>query len=312
MKRINKTKKILIALVLFGSLFSLDSCLKNSKYYTDFASVAPSVDLPLAATNANRPIAFAYDATVTSISIPYYINLASPKPLNKAVTATFAIDTAYLNSYNSDNGTNYALMPDSVYTVLNGWNRTIAAGQRLDSMYVKFDFTKMDLSQSYILPITIQSASVPIEQWNHLMINPSVKNQYDGSYDLRINTVGWGAYGIADGVTNDWGAIGLQTSGASSVVFDAGYQPAFAADGSATAFGATNPQFTFDPSTNKLVSVKNLATPDSRNRAFQINSAVPDSRYDPDTKTIYAAYIMTQTGRPPQYIYDTLTYLGPR
>jgi hypothetical protein len=316
MKQIRKINKILIGALMLVVIFSLDSCLKNSKYYTDFASVGASVDLPLAAANNNSPVAFAYDASITSVSIPFYINLASPKTLGTPVTATFALDTAFFNSYNDANGDTYSLMPDSVYTIINGWDRTIAPGHRLDSMYVKFDFTKMDLSQSYILPITIKSASVPIEQWNHLMINPSVKNKYDGNYNLQISTVGWGAYGIADGGSNNWGPISLVTSGGSSVIFNGagtgGGQVAFAADGSGTYFGATEPQFTFDPVTNKLISVKNLAAPDSRNRAFQINPAVTDSRFDPDTHKVYLAYIMTQNTRPPQYIYDTLTYVGPR
>jgi hypothetical protein len=89
-------------------------------------------------------------------------------------------------------------------------------------------------------------------------------------------------------------------------------QLAFNAANGSTAFGATNPQFTFDPSSNALTAVTNLAAPDSRNRQFQINSAVTDSRYDPASKTIYAAYLMTQNGRPTQYIYDTLVYQGTR
>jgi len=43
-----------------------------------------------------------------------------------------------------------------------------------------------------------------------------------------------------------------------------------------------------------------------------LNPAVTDSRYDPATQTIYAAYEMTQNGRPNQFIYDTLVYRGPR
>ena len=56
----------------------------------------------------------------------------------------------------------------------------------------------------------------------------------------------------------------------------------------------------------------NLIPDDGRGRAFAINPAVTDSRYDPATKTIYAAYLMFQNGRPTQYIYDTLVYKGSR
>jgi hypothetical protein len=144
------------------------------------------------------------------------------------------------------------------------------------------------------------------------MINIGAKNRYDGEYNLTLSTVGWGAYGIADGGSINWGKIGLVTSGASSVTFDIGYQPAFTSTGGPTGFGATDPQFTFDPSTNNLINVTNLAAPDSRNRAFTIDPSVTDSKFDPSTHNMYLAYIMTQTGRPPQYIKATLTYVGPR
>jgi hypothetical protein len=153
--------------------FAFSSCLKNGNYYTNFAAVNASVDLPLAAANSNGVVSFTYAGSVNSAQIPFYINLASPSPLNTAVTATFSIDTAYFNTYNANNGGIYTLMPSAAYTVVNGWSRTIPAGKRLDSMYVSFDFTQLNPNNSYVLPITISQASIPIEQWNHLMINPS-------------------------------------------------------------------------------------------------------------------------------------------
>ncbi|MBL0334798.1 MAG: hypothetical protein IPP73_05640 [Chitinophagaceae bacterium] len=65
----------------------------------------------------------------------------------------------------------------------------------------------------------------------------------------------------------------------------------------------------------RLVNVSNDIPDDGRGRAFRLNTAFTsptDSRYDPATKKIYAAYIMSQNGRPDQFIYDTLTYRGPR
>jgi len=297
----------LVVLISGGS-----SCLKNSSNNIDFSTVGASVDLPLAATNNNTVVSFSFTA-VLSASIPFYINLASPHTLGTAVTATFAIDSAYLTNYNVANSTDYQLIPDSDYTVLNGWNRTILPGQRLDSMYVKFDFTKMDPTQVYVLPVTIQTASVPIEQWNHLMISPSVRNKYDGEYNLVIETVGWGGFDIADGPPSyPWGPIGTVTYGPASVTFDYVSQPVCYPGGAPTGFGATQPLLTFDPNTNLLVSVVNLIPDDGRDRMFQIDPAVTTSRWDPATKNIYAAYLMFQTGRPTQHIYDTLIYQRPR
>jgi Domain of unknown function (DUF1735) len=299
-------------MVWIGILCIFSSCLKNSNYNTPFSTVDASVDLPLSAANNNSLISFSYTEGQPAY-FPVYINLASPNTLGISVTATLTVDTAFLNNYNSINSTDFQLLPDSDYTVLNGWARDIPAGHRLDSMYVMYNLDKMDLSARYVLPITIQNASVPIEQWNHLLINPQVKNKYDGEYDLIIKTVGWGAFGIADGPPAlDYGSLGMVTSGGSGLVFDIGAQPGFTNTGDPTSFGATNPQLTFDPVTNQLVSVVNLAPDDGRGRMFQIDSTVTTSHWDPVTKNIYAAYLMFQNGRPTQYIYDTLIYQGPR
>jgi hypothetical protein len=66
--------------------------------------------------------------------------------------------------------------------------------------------------------------------------------------------------------------------------------------------------FTFDVATDKLVSVTNTTPDDGRGRAFFLNPAITTSRYDPATKTIYAAYMLKQNGRPDMAIYDTLTF----
>ena len=71
-------------------------------------------------------------------------------------------------------------------------------------------------------------------------------------------------------------------------------------------------QFTVEPNTDKLLSVVNLVPDDGRGRTFFLNPAVPDSRYDPATQTIYGAYEMTQNGRPNQFIYDALVYKAVR
>ena len=290
MKKMKKINKTLTGMVLLVIVFSLNSCLKNGKYYTDFAAVGPSVDLPLSAADNLGLETYAFSSTETSASIPFYINLASPKPLGTAVTATLALDTAFFNSFNAANGGIYSILPDSVYTVINGWNRTIPAGQRLDSMYVKIDFTKMDLTQAYILPVTIQSASVPIEQWNHLLVNPSVKNQYDGTY----NMVG-SALRSGDPVkTGEFAPItmDLQTSGPSSVTF-ATLQPW--ADG--TGIGIGNPVLTVNSDNSVTITSSGGAS----------NAPGYNSHYNPDTQTFYISF--TWGGGPTSRLAtDTLTH----
>ena len=313
MKKIKAFNNNLLKVAGLVLIVSLSSCLKNGNYYTDFSAVNGSVDLPLAAANSNGVITFAYDATVTTTSIPVYVNLASPGTLGKAVTATLALDTAFLNQYNAANSTAFVVMPDSIFSVTS-WNRTIPAGKRLDSMVVTFNFAKMDLSQPYVFPVTIASSSEPIEQWNHLLLNVAVKNKYDGKYSMTIKLTGWGSYGISDGPQYSWPSkVGFVTTGANSgniVTNEVGAsQGGFTSAGALTGFGAAVPNYIFN-SSNICTSIVN-ESPDSRNRAFAPDPA-SSSYFDPKTHNIYLNYIMTQTGRTPQYISDTLTYVGSR
>ena len=144
-------------------MFSLPSCLKNGSDYINFATVAPSVDLPLAAANGNGVVAFTF--ATGSNTFPVYADLASPSVLG----------SAYLNSYNAANGTSYTLLPDSTYTVTS-LSLSIAAGQRLDSAIVTVNINMVDTSSaiSYVLPFSISAASQPIEQWSHLLLGVTV------------------------------------------------------------------------------------------------------------------------------------------
>jgi hypothetical protein len=236
------------------------------------------------------------------------------------ITVNLAVSQAALDSFNNAVGTSYELPPADVYSfpasvVIPKGTRQIMV-RPIITAAADYDYTK-----TYALPLTITSSSYGVVSSNYgtAIYQFIAENKYDGAYSFTEELVGWGAYGIADGPPSyTWGNnVNIETNGQfTDITFDPGgegnLQLAFGPTGSATAFGATNPQFTFDPSTDALVSVVNLTPNDGRNRQFQLNPAVTDSRYDATSKTIYAAYIMTQTGRPPQYIYDTLVYQGSR
>lgn len=248
--------------------------------------------------------------------IPVELGGTSDAPADIHVTLT--VDDSLLEAYNNDNGTNL-VDASSVATILNNGVVTIPTGSRIGYLQVKFNANNL-LAANYALPVKITSVAESgyaiSGNLNTGIVAIGPKNQYDGMYQLTILTTGWSAYGINDGPPAlTWPTnVGLVTSGPNSVVFSTevgSLQPAFAG-GSITGFGATEPQFTFDPTTNNLISVVNLVPDDGRGRTFFLNPAVTDSRYDPATQTIYAAYEMTQNGRPNQFIYDTLVYRGPR
>lgn len=106
--------------VIFWSLwivigFALSACLKNNKYFINYAGAGTLIEMPLAAPVANNPPNIlpggysiinygAYADTVTyaadTISTQVYVNVASPSVPGSANNATLAIDTAALDSMN--------------------------------------------------------------------------------------------------------------------------------------------------------------------------------------------------------------------
>ncbi len=319
MKMINKIKTISWSMGLLVALFSLPSCLKNGNYFVDFASAGASVDLPLAANHGNGLVAYTYNATVTSATIPVYVNLASPAKLGTATTLSVALDTAGLDAYNTNNGTSYTVLPDSVYTITGSYDLSIPANQRLDSFQVNLDLTKLDLSGSYVLPYTIVSAAVPIEQWNHLLLYISVKNAYDGNYTVTgtFNDVSNAAF------TNNYPMnINLVTSGPNSVdVFNTdlglvGYE--FLNAGTGTYYGSFGVRMFIDPTSNAVTSVINVYGQPAANTRSAVLDPSGINKRDPATGDIDVKYFMTQPSvipAPPSirsYFNEHYQYNGPR
>ncbi len=316
MKKVKSINKLAALIFFFGGTVSLTSCLKNSQYYTDFSKVAASVDLPLAATNNNGVVAFSYDASVTTTSIPVYVDVASPSLPGSSTSVTLALDTAYLNAYNNNNGTSYSVLPDSIYST-TGWNLTIPKGQRLDSMNVTFNFGKLDLSQNYILPITISSASLPVEQYNHLLLYISVKNKYDGHYTVT---------GTFKDITNaNFSAnypmdIDLVTSGPNSVdIYNSllgGVGYVFLNNGSTTYYGSFGIRMFFDANDNVTSVVNTYGQPAGNTRSAQLDPSgtnAEDASHNIDVK-----YFMIQPSAVPtppsirSYFNEHYAYIGPR
>ena len=277
-----------------------------------------SIGLTVSSTSNFLVASFNNSNTDTTVQlIP--VTLGGTSAATQDIHVTLTANDSLISNYDTANGTDYIVPPSSIITVANGGVVTIPKGQRTGYLQVTFkpsDFLGVDYAVGFTIT-KIQEAGYTISgNLNNGIVAIGIKNKYDGQYAFTIKTTGWSAYGISDGVSMQWPSnLSLITTGATSVIFntaqEGSLQPAFTTGGSPTAFGATEPQFTFDTN-DKLVSVDNLAPADARNRAFKINPSVTDSRYDPSSKTIYAAYLMTQNGRPTQYIYDTLVYVGPR
>ena len=253
---------------------------------------------------------------------------ANSLDLNKACKVVIKDDTAAVTQYNIANGTSYVPLPRSWYTAnfpatsMGGtYTLPFAAGEFAKQITITIpNATLLDPSTTYALGFTLVSNDGGFKNaiGKTLVFAIGAKNKYDGIYSLRIFQSGWTAYGISDGLTNDYpDNMSLITISAGGNKLFNNYTGTYLLAGfafpiSATQFGATTPVFTFDPATDKLIAVTNSTPDDGRQRTLVLDPAVTNSRYDPATKKIYAAFYMTQTGRPNQIFRDTLTYVKAR
>lgn len=319
-------KKRTIIFILFSfillSLFS--GCLKDKEYDEGRAGNKPDKNSKIVEIEGPQNGIYNVDliATNTDTTIANFVTvrLASNEPADKDIQVTFTVNSALVADYNTKNATNFAVPVAGLYSIPS-LTVTIPKGERQG--YLKLTTRAANLlGTEYALGIQLASVSDPgiklSGNFNKQIIAFAIRNKYDGVYSMTIKLKGWGAYSIADDdiVRNFPRNIQLITGTASSVTFYDGngsgaLQPGFTSSGGTTAFGAASPQYTFDAS-NKLMNVNNTTPDDGRGRAFRLNTTVTDSRYDPLTKKIHAAYLMSQNGRPDQEIYIVFTYVGPR
>lgn len=321
--------RLCFSLVAIFTIVSFGSCLKDQDYIDgktqadvgEDGGVQNTIYIGLTATGTSNQTQWALDNSpndTTLNAIP--VILGGGSPAKEDINVTLSINTAALGDYG------YEEFPTSYYTVTNqgdsanGYIVTIPKGKNVGYLTVTVNPGQI-IGHNFALGVQItkiqQAGYFIASNLNTGACGIMIKNKYDGHYTLRIKTTGWGAYAISDNLPGDWpNGVDVVTTGANTVTFSTSsgiYQIAFTPDNAGGAyFGAATPLYTFDLSTDKLTNVVNTTPDDGRGRAFALNPAVTDSRYDPSTKTIYAAYLMKQNGRPNMYIYDTLVYQKSR
>ena len=322
-------------LATFAVVFT--GCLKDKGFndhtygINDPDTQPPGVGFPLGATVKNPVGLDAGVATLQAINNIVFVKLETGNPASADVHITLVLNDALRVAYNLANGTNILAMPAAFYNV--SLNVLIAAGATSGQVPINIPTTvPLDPSNSYGLGLSISSVTggyTIASNLKDLFLELSIKNKYDGKYGMLINSQGWALYGIADDTLfRPWGSatesIELVTGGPNSVrFFDAFWFGDFiqvcllGPNGDVVAgFGDTAPRYVFNTATDQLIDVINDIAPfPPRNRAFRINPAVVPpvgNFWDPGTRKILGSYIMSQTGRPDQFINVILTYRGPR
>ncbi|KIC93221.1 BT_3987 domain-containing protein [Flavihumibacter solisilvae] len=239
----------------------------------------------------------------TGILMDVRRDAVSSSDLNTEATAVVSLDQAYLDAYNEENETEYEYLPVDIYTTtpaLSGdkFNLVFAPGEF--AKQIKFsltDATKIDFSKQYAFPLTITevASGKTISASKTVLVKVLVKNAWDGAYE------------VTGTMQDDGAALGglfpmeynLITSGANTVD---GFDPVYWGDyfvpimngADVSGYGSFSPVFTFDPATNKIVSVTNIyGQPAGNTRSAEIDPS-GENFYDPATKTIKVKFFMKQ------------------
>lgn len=334
-----KNIKISSYLVLAFLAFSITGCLKDKGFdnyqygINDPDTQPPGVGFPLSKPGGKYTVGLnAGTPTLQVVNDVVFVNILGGNAKSD-VKVTLRVNDALRTAYNTANGTAISAFPTSFYN-LPSLEVTIPAGSQNGMIPVNIPTTvPMDPSTSYGLGLTIASVSggyTVAENMKNLLLEFTLKNRYDGNYRGQINQNGWAAYNITSDnnyytwpSNSDGTSLFLITGGPNSVrLFDDwgfGDFIQIATSGNPasgyTGFGATAPRFIFDLATNALINVVNDAPDDGRGRRFRVNpniSAPAGNYYDPVTRNIYASYILSQNGRPDNFINMIFTYRGPR
>lgn len=158
----NKFVKYLSLTTLAFTALFVTSCVKENKQtFTDFSQVQDMVILQNAglanfAGFANIVITPSSDDT---IRLDVYAGLASVYTVNSDITVKLGIDDAKRVTYNTANpGSDYLAFTSNMYKLL-GTQVVIKAGQRYAKTTLEVYKNEVDLSKSWMLPISITDAS---------------------------------------------------------------------------------------------------------------------------------------------------------
>ena len=181
---------ILFAFLAIGAMFGLGSCLKDPGRF-DFSQSGPVIEFPLPYTQAGKNLRILNPLVSSTAQVyPIDLNIASPNFLPYDVTVNVIVDPNGIKKYiaiqeASGDSTQYIAPPASAYS-FTPTQVVIPKGTRIGTISVSLITSGLDLSQSYILPLTISTVSptsVTISGnfgSEYLKIAP--KNQWDGVY----------------------------------------------------------------------------------------------------------------------------------
>ena len=177
---------------LFLSIIALTACLKdenitNQKYGMINENAFKVVEIPTGA----GPRAISLTSKDELLSLDFVsLHLAAESPANEdiAVTLNSSKSQEVIDKYNTDNGTNYELLPANQYQLPNGLTTTIVKGTKDASLKLNINAINLDPSKTYAIVFAIESVDkqgyVISGNYNQELITVSVKNQWHAKYKV--------------------------------------------------------------------------------------------------------------------------------
>ena len=167
-------KKISIIILALAAAFSFTGCLKDTPN-TDFSGLKPTVEISTSSTNStpNAPSAgreffsqatLLFPSATNPLKVYFTVNLASVDAMGKDIAVTVDADDAARVTYNNRKPANagdtlkYTAFTSDQYAFSKKVG-TIRAGKRIDTIFITFDPTKIDLKQNWMLAVSIKDAS---------------------------------------------------------------------------------------------------------------------------------------------------------
>ncbi len=143
--------KILIP-AAFLIVIMMASCLKDTPYM-DVSNTTPIIEFGQSpAQGVMGPFIYGGDTTAMADTAVALV-LASPQVEPDTLQTLVSVDPTQVTSYNTNNGTNFSVLPDSLYTISDSVN--ILPGYRVGSIQVTLKFPGL---HNYALPLKISAS----------------------------------------------------------------------------------------------------------------------------------------------------------
>ena len=319
-------KKSINGLFIIAVIFLLSSagCLKDKDFNDgsiqsvhNLDAIIKPIEIKLSANDNSNLLIDAIDNSPNDTTIDLVpINLATSDVADQDIHVTIALDSSLVTASNDANTRDDSVPASTIYTVVNPVV-TIPKGSHTG--YLQITFKPSDLiGKSYALGFKITSVQ---ESGYTISGNLStgvvallIKNKYDGKYTVTGVAVDHlnPAFNSSEGGVYPFD-IELQTTSATSVVMfinGTGYYHLIPGN---SVYGEFSPVFTFDPTTEKIISVTNYYGDPSpgRGRGGQIDPT-GINKFNEADYSIDVSYIMNQGGALRTNFTEHFEYLGSR